>query len=54
MAEEEAKSAMAGYHDLVVRGRSRYGTYSQVVLGLEPDFPLATFGPMAEGGSDSA
>jgi indole-3-acetate monooxygenase len=23
---------------------SRYGTYSQVVLGLEPDFPLATFG----------
>ncbi|MCZ6874289.1 MAG: acyl-CoA dehydrogenase family protein [bacterium] len=28
---------------------SRYGTYSQVVLGLEPDFPLATFGPVADG-----
>ena len=27
---------------------SRYGTYSQVALGLEPDFPLATFGPSAE------
>ncbi len=27
---------------------SRYGTYSQVVLGLEPDFPLATFGKFAE------
>ena len=33
---------------------SRYGTYSQVVLGLEPDFPLATFGKIAEGDSDSA
>jgi len=28
---------------------SRYGTYSQVVLGLEPDFPLATFGPIVDG-----
>ncbi len=27
---------------------SRYGTYSQVILGLEPDFPLATFGKFAE------
>jgi alkylation response protein AidB-like acyl-CoA dehydrogenase len=27
---------------------SRYGTYSQVILGLEPDFPLATFGAIAE------
>ena len=27
---------------------SRYGTYSQVVLGLEPDFPVATFGAFAE------
>jgi alkylation response protein AidB-like acyl-CoA dehydrogenase len=27
---------------------SRYGTYSQVVLGLEPDFPLAVFGPVAQ------
>jgi alkylation response protein AidB-like acyl-CoA dehydrogenase len=26
---------------------SRYGTYSQVILGLEPDFPLATFGASA-------
>lgn len=29
---------------------SRYGTYSQMALGLEPDFPLATFGPIAESG----
>jgi hypothetical protein len=28
---------------------SRYGTYSQVMLGLEPDFPLATFGASADG-----
>ncbi len=27
---------------------SRYGTYSQVILGLEPDFPVATFGEFAE------
>lgn len=27
---------------------NRYGTYSQVVLGLEPDFPVATFGKCAE------
>jgi alkylation response protein AidB-like acyl-CoA dehydrogenase len=27
---------------------SRYQTYGQVSLGLEPDFPLATFGPVAE------
>ena len=27
---------------------SRYGTYSQVILGLEPDFPVATFGPAAK------
>lgn len=27
---------------------NRYGTYSQVVLGLEPDFPVATFGKFAE------
>jgi alkylation response protein AidB-like acyl-CoA dehydrogenase len=26
---------------------SRYGTYSQVVLGLKPDFPLVTFGAAA-------
>ena len=28
---------------------TRYGTYGQIVLGLEPDFPLALFGPTAEG-----
>lgn len=28
---------------------SRYQTYGQVTLGLEPDFPLATFGPTADG-----
>ena len=28
---------------------SRYGTYSQVILGLDPDFPLATFGAAADG-----
>jgi len=28
---------------------SRYGTYSQVVLGLDPDFPLVTFGPGVDG-----
>jgi alkylation response protein AidB-like acyl-CoA dehydrogenase len=27
---------------------SRYGTYGQIVLGLEPDFPVALFGPAAE------
>ncbi len=27
---------------------SRYGTYSQMVLGLKPDFPVATFGAFAE------
>ena len=28
---------------------SRYQTYGQVILGLNPDFPLATFGPVANG-----
>ncbi len=28
---------------------SRYGTYGQIALGLEPDFPVALFGPIAEG-----
>lgn len=28
---------------------SRYGTYGQIALGLEPDFPLALFGPTADG-----
>jgi alkylation response protein AidB-like acyl-CoA dehydrogenase len=28
---------------------SRYGTYGQIALGLEPDFPVALFGPGAEG-----
>lgn len=27
---------------------SRYGTYGQIALGLEPDFPVALFGPSAE------
>jgi alkylation response protein AidB-like acyl-CoA dehydrogenase len=27
---------------------SRYGTYGQIALGLEPDFPVALFGPVAE------
>ncbi len=27
---------------------SRYGTYGQIALGLEPDFPVAVFGPAAE------
>lgn len=27
---------------------SRYGTYGQIALGLEPDFPIALFGPIAE------
>jgi indole-3-acetate monooxygenase len=27
---------------------SRYGTYGQIALGLEPDFPVALFGPTAE------
>jgi alkylation response protein AidB-like acyl-CoA dehydrogenase len=28
---------------------TRYGTYGQITLGLEPDFPVALFGPIAEG-----
>jgi alkylation response protein AidB-like acyl-CoA dehydrogenase len=28
---------------------SRYGTYGQIALGLRPDFPVALFGPPAEG-----
>ena len=28
---------------------SRYGTYGQIALGLEPDFPVALFGPRAAG-----
>lgn len=28
---------------------TRYGTYGQIALGLEPDFPLALFGPTADG-----
>jgi alkylation response protein AidB-like acyl-CoA dehydrogenase len=28
---------------------TRYGTYGQIALGLEPDFPVALFGPTAEG-----
>jgi indole-3-acetate monooxygenase len=31
------------HHGLV--SESRYATYSQMILGVEPDFPLATFGP---------
>ena len=27
---------------------ARYGTYGQIALGLEPDFPVALFGPVAE------
>jgi alkylation response protein AidB-like acyl-CoA dehydrogenase len=27
---------------------TRYGTYGQIALGLEPDFPVALFGPTAE------
>lgn len=27
---------------------TRYGTYGQIALGLEPDFPVALFGPAAE------
>jgi alkylation response protein AidB-like acyl-CoA dehydrogenase len=26
---------------------TRYGTYGQIALGLEPDFPVALFGPSA-------
>jgi alkylation response protein AidB-like acyl-CoA dehydrogenase len=28
---------------------TRYGTYGQIALGLEPDFPVALFGPAVEG-----
>lgn len=28
---------------------TRYGTYGQIALGLEPDFPVALFGPSADG-----
>ncbi len=28
---------------------TRYGTYGQIALGLEPDFPVALFGPTAAG-----
>lgn len=28
---------------------SRYATYGQITLGFEPDFPVALFGPVAEG-----
>jgi indole-3-acetate monooxygenase len=28
---------------------TRYGTYGQIALGLEPDFPVALFGPTVEG-----
>jgi alkylation response protein AidB-like acyl-CoA dehydrogenase len=28
---------------------ARYGTYGQIALGLEPDFPVALFGPTAAG-----
>lgn len=28
---------------------TRYGTYGQIALGLEPDFPVALYGPTAEG-----
>jgi alkylation response protein AidB-like acyl-CoA dehydrogenase len=27
---------------------TRYGTYGQIALGLEPDFPVALFGPVPE------
>ncbi len=27
---------------------ARYGTYGQIAMGLEPDFPVALFGPTAE------
>jgi alkylation response protein AidB-like acyl-CoA dehydrogenase len=27
---------------------SRYGTYGQIALGLEPDFPVALFGPVSD------
>jgi alkylation response protein AidB-like acyl-CoA dehydrogenase len=27
---------------------TRYGTYGQITLGLDPDFPVALFGPIAE------
>lgn len=27
---------------------ARYGTYAQIALGLEPDFPVALFGPTAQ------
>jgi len=27
---------------------NRYGTYGQIVLGLEPDFPVALFGPSVD------
>jgi alkylation response protein AidB-like acyl-CoA dehydrogenase len=29
---------------------TRYGTYGQITLGLEPDFPVALFGPAAREG----
>lgn len=28
---------------------TRYGTYGQIALGLDPDFPVSLFGPTAEG-----
>ena len=28
---------------------TRYGTYGQIALGLEPDFPVALFGPAVDG-----
>lgn len=31
---------------------SRYGTYGQIALGLEPDFPVVLFGPLAQGEHD--
>jgi hypothetical protein len=27
---------------------TRYGTYGQIALGLEPDFPVALFGPSTD------
>jgi alkylation response protein AidB-like acyl-CoA dehydrogenase len=27
---------------------ARYGTYGQIALGIEPDFPIALFGPIVE------
>jgi hypothetical protein len=50
------KSRSNGHFETFTRPRhhgrvseARHGTYGQIALGLEPDLPVALFGPAAQG-----